>query len=75
MAKKEERKRKRALKRSKKMLSNKSKRHQCGGNEDLGDQVKIKRIKTEPELGVIKNEPVDEKKSMDKENKPPVQGL
>ena len=75
MAKKEERKRKRALKRSKKKLSNKSKRRQWGGNEDLGVQVKNKRIKTESDLGVIKDEPVDEKKSMDKENKPPVQGL
>ena len=45
------------------------------GNEDLGVQVKNKRIKTESDLGVIKDEPVDEKKSMDKENKPPVQGL
>ena len=75
MAKKEERKRKRALKRSKKKLSNKSKRRQCGGNQDLGVQVKNKRIKTECDLGVIKDEPVDEKKSMHKENKPAVKGL
>ena len=74
MAKKEERKRKRAVKRSKKKLSNK-KRRQCGGNKDLAVQVKNKRIKTEFDLGVIKDDPVDEKKSMDKENNPPVWGL
>ena len=74
MAKKE-RKRKRAVKRSKKKLSNKKKRRQCGGNKDLAVQVKNKRIKTEFDLGVIKDDPVDEKKSMDKENIPPERGL
>ena len=60
MAEKEERKRKRALKLSKKKLG-KKKRRQCGGNKDLAVQVKNKRIKTEFDLGVIKDDPVDEK--------------
>ena len=36
---------------------------------------KNKKIKTEFDLGVIKDDPVDEKKSMDKENIPPERGL
>ena len=75
LAEEEERKRKRALKRSKKKLGNKKERRHCGGNKDLAVQVKNKRIKTEFDLGVIKDDPVDEKKSMYKENNPPVRGL
>ena len=43
--------------------------------KDLAVQVKNKRIKTEFDLGVLKDDPVDEKKSMDKENIPPERGL
>ena len=35
----------------------------------------VRRVKTEFDLGVIKDDPVDEKKSMDKENILPEQGL
>ena len=47
----------------------------CGGNKDLAVQVNNKRIKTEFDHGVIKDDPVDENKSMDKENNSPVRGL